>query len=254
MADPAPNPDPGKSTTQPDKIKLRASGDDTGWTDEQWRQRDEEIENNRVASEDKAETQRRRDEWATLIAKRGARYKPCRVSNYVCGCEKQTAMVGSVRDYLTDIGANIKAGVNVLLFGPAGTGKDHILAAMMREAVLGAGADVLWRNGADLHGEVRDRIGTDSSEGGFIRKLVQPAVLAISDPVPPIGKLTDFQMQTLFRIVDGRYSHVRATWATLNVRNREEAIERMGGQVVDRLSHDALAIWCDWPSYRRKPA
>lgn len=247
MADPAVNPAPDKSTTQPQKIQLPENGD-SGMTDEEWANREAE-------KKAEAEKARRMNAWATIIRGRGIRYKPCRLSTYVCKCDKQTAMVINVSNYLDNIAANIEAGVNVLLFGPAGTGKDHILAAMMRVAVLGAGAEVVWHNGSDLHGEIRDRIGTDSSEGSFIQKLVRPAVLAISDPVPPIGKLTDFQMQTLFRIIDGRYSHVRPTWATLNVRNREEAIERMGGQVVDRLSHDAMAIWCDWPTYREpKPA
>jgi hypothetical protein len=30
-----------------------------------------------------------------------------------------------------------------------------------------------------------------------------------------------------------------------------EADDRLGSQIVDRLKHDALAIFTDWPSYRK---
>ncbi len=198
------------------------------------------------------ERARRVDIWSSVLKRRGTRYADCTVANFRVYDDRQTEVGQAVRRYLRELDENIAAGVNVLLFGPAGTGKDHLLAAMMRAAVWKYGYRVEWRNGIDLYGDVRDRMGTDETESGLIRSLVKPDILAISDPVPPIGKLTEFQIQTLFRIVDGRYSNTRPTWVTLNVDRKAEAIERMGAQIVDRLSHDALVRFCDWSSYRQK--
>jgi hypothetical protein len=43
----------------------------------------------------------------------------------------------------------------------------------------------------------------------------------------------------------------RPTWVTINTKGRAEAIGRMGAQIVDRLSHDAVVCFCNWESYRQ---
>jgi DNA replication protein DnaC len=214
---------------------------------------DEEIERRHAEQRDREEKRRRATIWEEFIDRRGTRYQDCQLSNYEVNHEEQAEVVAEIEAYLRDFESRVKAGVSVLLFGPAGTGKDHLLAAMMKAALWRYGRRIDWRNGIDLYGDVRDRIGSDQSESGLIRSLVKPDILAISDPLPPTGKLTEFQMQTLFRVIDGRYSNRKPTWVTLNVNKSREAKERMGAQVVDRLSHDALVAFCDWPSYRSNP-
>jgi hypothetical protein len=56
----------------------------------------------------------------------------------------------------------------------------------------------------------------------------------------------------LFRILDGRYNHLRPTWVSVNVSNRNELDERMGVTLAERLVDGALTIFCNWPSYRKK--
>lgn len=212
----------------------------------------EQARRHRADAAARQERSRRESEWASLVHERGQRYSNCTLSSYECRVDAQTQAREALRRYAEKMPESVDSGVGIVLFGPAGTGKDHLLAAMMRAAIMTYGLRVRWENGMDLFGEVRDRIGEDKSEAQFVRSLAHPQILALSDPLPPFGAIKEFQAAMLFRVIDRRYSEGKPTWVTMNARNRQEAEERMGVQMIDRLSHGALVIFCNWPSYRQK--
>jgi DNA replication protein DnaC len=168
--------------------------------------------------------------------------------------QRQQAVVNAVRDCCNNIRLKLMTGTNVILHGPPGGGKDFLMTCLMREAVLHLGAHVEWTNGLDLFGAFRDSFDSRVSESDLINTYAGPAahVLAISDPVPSQGALTEFQAGTLFRIIDRRYRRDMPTWLTVNVDGRGEAAARMGEQVVDRLRGGALVLACNWPSDRSR--
>lgn len=196
------------------------------------------------------EARRRLEMHNRFIEARGERYAMCKLSNFECNVAGQSEVVAKLKQYGEDFESEIKRGTNIIAFGPKGTGKDHLLSAMANGAIR-LGVTVEWVNGADLFGLVRDRIGAEQSEASLIQSYVRPTVLYISDPLPPIGNITDFQAATLFRILDGRYSRMRPTWCTVNVADGVELEQRMGAQNADRLRDGALALYCNWPSYRK---
>lgn len=163
---------------------------------------------------------------------------------------KQRAVIARMKSFVGLIEQEITIGRNLTLFGPVGTGKDHLLACAMRAACQ-AGFDVEWVNGMDLFGAVRDQIDTEQSEARLLSQWIGPSVLAISDPLPPWGPLTPFQAATLFRIVDRRYRDRKPVWITGNFKDGAEAEDRVGAQAIDRIRDGALCLSCDWPSYRR---
>lgn len=192
--------------------------------------------------------------WQSVAAAMGPRYSDCRLASFrTYGTpeqrEDQARAISQCEEYVTNISDNVKRGNCVVLFGPPGTGKDHILAALIREACK-QGLDVRWLNGLDFFGDMRDRIDSDSSESTLIRELGGPDILAISDPLPPWGPLTSFQAQTLFRVIDRRYRARKPIWVTMNVASGVEASDRLGAAVKDRLAERALSVHCNWPSYR----
>ena len=183
----------------------------------------------------------------------GERYKGCRLDSFEISHKAQEEVLEYLCKYADGLRANIKGGTNILLHGPPGTGKDHLLVAMVHEA-LALGIGVEWVDGADLYGAMRDRMGSDEAEQEFLRRYTSPDVLAISDPLPPMGAVTDFQRILLFRIIDRRYRDMRPTWMTLNVADREEAEKRLSPNICDRLGEGALRLTCNWPSYRDRKA
>lgn len=195
--------------------------------------------------------------WARVQNQIGPRYARCRLDNFAMYEDRESAkrqffMLERVKDFCANMSDNIKAGANMILFGPKGTGKDHILAACMHVAALECQQSVHWVNGLDFYGGVRDLIGSGEKESSFIERFVRPDVLAISDPVPPSGEtLKDFQQQMLFRIVDERYRQTGPIWITVNAEGRDDLERRMGGNIADRLIHSSLSLFFDWPTYRR---
>lgn len=214
-------------------------------TDEQIARRDAE---NRERERDR-EMRARAELWRAFVDVRGSRYADCRLETFDTSSPKQAAAVKALKEYRDTLADRLADGEGVVLFGPKGTGKDHLLVALC-PVLFAMGKRVVWQNGMDLFGEMRDRMDSGESERALVARLVYPDVLYLSDPVPPIGSLSEFQASMMFRILDGRYSRRKATWCSVNVSKGSELEERMGPQNVDRLRDGALSIHCDWPSYR----
>ena len=207
----------------------------------------------RQARSDTDEAYRRGRLWESLSNAVGVRYAACTLDGFREYDPRQRAVLGDIRDYAASLAERVATGDGLVLMGRPGTGKDHLLAALMREATLDHGIEVHWINGQDFYGKARDRMDAEGeSEAAMIAKLVKPKVLVISDPIPPVGPLSAFQMATLFRIIDGRYRQCRSTWISVNVVDDKEACERMGAAVVDRLTDGCLALWCNWESFRKR--
>ena len=203
--------------------------------------------------EQRTEMNQRYARWENLLSDRGSRYADARIESFTVTDPKQAPVLERLSEYRAAIVERIQDGEGLILFGPKGTGKDHLAMAMAR-AAIGAGRKVVWKNGMDLFGDFRDAMDKGDSERAMIRELVNPDVLYLSDPLPPIGPLTPYQATMVFRILDGRYNHRRPTWVTVNVTGSKEMDERMGAQNGDRIRDGAMALFCDWPSYRKVKA
>lgn len=188
-----------------------------------------------------------------LIHDRGKRYENCRFETYEAKTAAQRDVVAKLEEYAKDSVAQIAAGTNVVLFGPRGTGKDHLLMALAHSCMYWSGCCVRWVNGVDLmeHFRLRAFDRPSNIERFMMGESVQDSdVLWISDPLPPSGPLSEFQQTELFKLIDKRYSDLKPTWVSLNATSAKDAEERMGAQAVDRLRHGALRLLCNWSSYR----
>lgn len=188
------------------------------------------------------------------IAQRGRRYGMCRVANFYAdgaGGDAKVAAKEALFAYLSDWESNYAKGFGVTLYGPVGTGKDHLAAAVCHHAI-DCGLAVEWVDGMTLFAELRRSFDADSrdTETRIIDRYKLAAVLCISDPLPVSGELTDFQASALLRIIDGRYNDFRPTIITVNVAGGEEARRRLTPAIHDRIRHVSLAVNCNWPSYR----
>lgn len=192
----------------------------------------------------KIEIIRRTETFMRLVSDAGDRYRDCKLATFRCDVISQESVVRELAEYLEG-----GCCCGLVLYGPVGTGKDHLAFSVLREAIK-LGRTVRWVNGQRWFGMVRDAIDSHRAECDIIAEVTAPDLLCLCDPLPPIGMLTQHQATMLYRLVDARYARGKATIVTVNVATNEEADERMGAATWDRLCHDAWKIRCNWPSYR----
>lgn len=198
------------------------------------------------------ETKRDRwTEWQSLVSVLGKRFENCTLDNFEIREETQKQAIKALCEFAVDMKKETRVGWGIFLFGPAGRGKDHLMVAMIRHAVLNCGYPVTWKNGLDLFGDFRDLMNSDKREADVISDYVRPEILAISDPIPPSGQLTDYQATMLQRIVDARYRQLKPVWVTCNAEGQTDAEKKLGVPVVGRLSDNALVIKTSWSNYRK---
>ncbi|XZE21807.1 ATP-binding protein [Pirellulaceae bacterium SH449] len=182
-----------------------------------------------------------------FLAKRGIRYYDSTLDNYSCNTAEQKGVLDKLRQYADEADDNFQKGKNVVLFGPRGSGKDHLAVGLVRELFAITGVRVLWYQGVDLLREfdLRDR---GRSESRPHEKEIP--LLYISDLLPPSGTLSERQQCNVFRMLDHRYSCMLPTIVTLNVADAKDAESRLGAQILDRLRDGALTLNTNWETYR----
>jgi len=181
----------------------------------------------------------------------GKRYVDCTLANYKCEgefAEDQRSAVELVRAYGRDLRENLERGRNLVIYGPSGTGKDHLVAALVRFLILDLGRDVNFTSGAEFRAGIREWM-KDDCESSYLR-TVTGRPLWLSDPIPPRGVLSEWQTESLYRLVDYQSRHEIPIFATINVSGRDELLNRMGSQIAGRLLDDSTAVYCHWPTHR----
>ena len=138
----------------------------------------------------------------------------------------------------------------LVLYGPVGTGKDHLAYAAARMAIIMHGARAVWANGREMAGMARDGIREETGDQWLI-SLASVQLLIVSDPLPSLGELTTFQADALYRIYEKRNNRGMVTITTINVADDAEADRRLGAATWDRACHRAWKICCRWPSHRK---
>ncbi len=182
----------------------------------------------------------------------GPRYERCTLENYVVGKDQnQVAAYDSIKWFDRNMMTAQATGSGIVLYGNPGTGKDHLLCALMYSAILHHGLTVKWINGLDLYEQIRHSINGGTPEREIIKQFMEPHILVISDPIPPKGEASRYNADVLYRIIDRRYRKNLPVWASFNASGGEEAENRLAKNIVDRLKDDSLCIHCDWESYRK---
>lgn len=136
----------------------------------------------------------------------------------------------AARDWVEDWPADNEDGHGLLFHGPPGTGKTHLVVAMLR-ALAESQARVLFREQRELFKHLQRSFDPSSpiSESDVLRPVLEVEVLALDDM--GAGRTTEWGRDILYEIITHRYNNRLPILITTNCE-----IEPAGGSRVDSKS------------------
>jgi len=143
--------------------------------------------------------------YSRMVSVVGRRHAECSLGNFHVGSDRWTEdrseCLKSVRQYISDLPKNIAIGRNLILTGSCGTGKDHLAAALIREA-LSQSIGVVFVRGCDLMKEMRQEAIANEP---LPSKYLSRDLLVISDIEPRADEVSQFGQWALYDLLDARY-------------------------------------------------
>lgn len=156
-------------------------------------------------------------------------------------------------------------GLGLLFTGHSGVGKTHLAVAVLQELAVQKGVRAQFWDFHSLIRRIKDSYNAETAitELQVLEPVVESDLLLLDD----LGawKMTDWMVDTLFYILNGRYLAKRATIITTNFqdvspevaardqspRRREYLVERIGQPLRSRLMEMSLVIKIDGSDYRQ---
>ena len=142
-------------------------------------------------------------------------------------------IVKATRRFVEGIDANLDTGRGLWFMGPVGTGKTT-LAMLVSKAALSAGRSVAIYSLPRLLNEIRDTHRAERSHVELLDRLTSVDLLHIDD----VGaeRTTDWVLEELYSIVNGRYEDQRSIVITTNITDRDALCEQITERTVSRLT------------------
>ena len=143
------------------------------------------------------------------------------------------AIVAATRRYAATVEDQLDAGRGLWFMGPPGTGKTT-LAMLVSQAALKAGRSVAIYSLPRLLNEIRDTHRAERSHVDLLDRLTEVDLLHIDD----VGaeRTTDWVLEELYSIVNGRYEDERSIVITTNIGDRDQLCEQITARTVSRLT------------------
>lgn len=143
-----------------------------------------------------------------------------------------------------------ESGKNVLLHGGVGRGKTHLIVGLVKKLILEEKvSQVRFVTGVSLLRSVRYGFlpAANCSSDSMIDAYGEFPLLIIDDL--GLEKPSEWAIETLYTIIDERYSGFRPTFITSNM-NPKQLAARLDDRLMSRLLHDALVLKIEGKDYR----
>lgn len=164
----------------------------------------------------------------------------------------QQVALDACTDYVDNFSKHRREGRCMLLLGKVGTGKTHLAIASASHLINECMVKAIYRTVGTLIGEIRatfnDRSG--ESEAHILREVIGADLLVLDE----VGatKQSEFELATLFSIINGRYEQCRPTIIVSNL-SPTELNDAIGARCVDRIRENGcIGVAFEWESQRGK--
>lgn len=137
-------------------------------------------------------------------------------------------------------------GKGLLFYGPVGTGKTHLAAAICN-ALLERGFDVVWANTPQFISKLKRSFDTGISEASIMEDHIRAGLLVLDD----IGseRPTEWVESRLYEVINARLERKAPIVFTSNC-SSQELLERLGERIVSRIREMTHAVHFDAPDFR----
>lgn len=170
--------------------------------------------------------------------------------SYQADTPRQQKALAVCREYAENFQTNYDSGRCLMLLGKPGTGKTHLGAAIANDLVRHSSAMAVYRTVGGLLQYIKGSYDRDSeyTEAEAFKSLVKPHLLILDE----VGatKPTEFEMATIFAVINGRYEERLPTVVISNLPPKELPAA-IGDRCVDRLREGGgIVVGFDWESAR----
>lgn len=169
-------------------------------------------------------------------------------ANYEDKGDGQRQAFDACSGYADDFSDHLKAGRCMLMLGKVGTGKTHLAVAIVQWLIRESGFAAVYRTVGGVMDEIRATYDGQGSEAEIMKTLVGADLLVLDE----VGatKATEFELATLFRLINGRYEQNLPTLIVSNL-GPQELPAALGERCVDRLRENGgILVPFDWASAR----
>lgn len=180
------------------------------------------------------------------ISNLGQRFAECTFETFQFrpGTEKMSKNARAYVDHFDNMDSE-----GLLIWGVPGNGKSHVAAAIAH-AIKAREKTVVFQTVPELLERIRSTFNSKqkSTEKEIMDALLHCDLLILDD----IGseKISDWVLDVMFRIVDGRYRQKRPIIYTTNL-NPKELENQLNKRIYDRMVETSIIIENEGTSYRR---
>lgn len=173
-------------------------------------------------------------------------------ADFVVSSPAQQVALEACADYVNNFSKHRREGRCMLLLGKVGTGKTHLAIAAANHLINECMVKAIYRTVGTLIGEIRSTFNERSgeSEAHILREVIGADLLVLDE----VGatKQSEFELATLFSIINGRYEQCRPTIIVSNL-SPSELNDALGARCVDRIRENScIGVAFEWESQRGK--
>lgn len=204
---------------------------------------------------DMEELERKRFQFRTLqhdAAKIPRRFADKSFADFVVSLPAQQVALDACMEYVDNFSKHKREGRCMLLLGKVGTGKTHLATSAASFLINERMVKAIYRTVGSVIGDIKATFSDKSgeTEAHIMRELIGADLLVLDE----VGatKQSEFELATLFSIINGRYEQGRPMIIVSNL-SPAELNDALGVRCVDRIRENGcIGVAFEWESHRGK--